>query len=91
MAIDVQSAGRRFNHHLPDRCAIDADRILGPNHIVDPIESGVTHGSDKSFRIAKQFPLFAPLIANVDPNAGPRAERNRFEYLHQIGDVFANG
>ena len=91
MPIAIQTAGYRFNHAMTNRGAVDSHRFLGPNHIIDPIESGVTHGSDKSGRNAKQFPLLAPLVPDVDPNTAPRVQRNRFEYIDKIADVLSHG
>jgi hypothetical protein len=91
MTIAIQPAGCRLNHAMTDRLPVHLNGFLGSNHIIDPIEPGVTHGSDKSFRNAEQFPLLATLVPDVDPNAGPRFERNRPEYINEIADVLSHG
>ena len=91
MAVAIQPAGCRLDHRLPNRGAVDSHRFFCPNHMIDPIESGVTHGSDKSFRNAKQFPALASLVPDVDPNAAPRFKWSRPECLDKIADVLSDG
>ena len=91
MTIPIQSSSRRLNHRLPHGCAIDPDGFLCPNDVVDEIESGIAHGNAESFGNVEKLPVLASLVPNVDPNAAPGGERDRFEYIYKVGDVFPYG
>jgi hypothetical protein len=69
---------------------VHLNRFLRPDHIINPIESGVTHGSDKSFRNAEQFSQFASIVPDVDPNAGLRCERDCFKNGDKIADIVSH-
>ena len=79
MPVTIQPAGRRLNHAVSDRVPVHLNGFFGPNHAIDPIEPGVTHGDAKAFGYAELFSLLTSLVPDVHPDASPRVERNRLE------------